>query len=378
MIMEQKKKKLYPLKFNPVVEETAWGTETTGIADIGKTDSEVTGGWLAESTLSEVLETYLEELVGENCYSFYGRQFPLMVKWLRIDGKMPLTVCPTDETASQRYDTLGKMKLWYVADAEPGSKVYMGFKREVSAAELYDRCHNGTLEEVLNVVTPHKGDVFLVTPCLSHAAQGGVSILEITESSDLDFRIYGFSELTQVEELALEATLDFIDLGKYDGDLYIPAGKHSAKAFDANVRSVANPDAAAGKITDRVAALREFSVTSIDLKDPVHIDTGTTDAFTVYVCLGGAASVQIQDEKNGAARYDFKAGELVLVPADVTDFYLVPDDRDTRLFEVTIEPYDEEDKYIDPEAEEKLPDDDEAEKVASIEEFLRKNPGRLN
>ena len=65
MIMEQKKKKLYPLKFNPVVEETAWGTETTGIADIGKTDSEVTGGWLAESTLSEVLETYLEELVGE-------------------------------------------------------------------------------------------------------------------------------------------------------------------------------------------------------------------------------------------------------------------------------------------------------------------------
>lgn len=200
--------------------------------------------------------------------------------------------------------------------------------------------------------------------------------MEITESSDLDFRIYGFGELTQVEELALEATLDFIDLGKYDGDLYIPAGKHSAKAFDANVRSVANPDAAAGKITDRVAALREFSVTSIDLKDPVHIDTGTTDAFTVYVCLGGAASVQIQDEKTGAARYDFKAGELVLVPADVTDFYLVPDDRDTRLFEVTIEPYDEEDKYIDPEAEEKLPDDDE--KVASIEEFLRKNPGRLN
>ena len=64
------------------------------------------------------------------------------------------------------------------------------------------------------------------------------------------------------------------------------------------------------------------------------------------------------------------------MPADVTDFYLVPDDRDTRLFEVTIEPYDEEDKYIDPEAEEKLPDDDE--KVASIEEFLRKNPGRLN
>lgn len=87
MIMEQKKKKLYPLKFNPVVEETAWGTETTGIADIGKTDSEVTGGWLAESTLSEVLETYLEELVGENCYSFTEGSFRLWSSGYALTGK---------------------------------------------------------------------------------------------------------------------------------------------------------------------------------------------------------------------------------------------------------------------------------------------------
>lgn len=36
MIMEQKKKKLYPLKFNPVVEETAWGTERPELLTLAK------------------------------------------------------------------------------------------------------------------------------------------------------------------------------------------------------------------------------------------------------------------------------------------------------------------------------------------------------
>ena len=72
------------------------------------------GGWLEGSTISEILETYLEDIVGENVYSFYGRQFPIMVKFMDIRGRMPLMVCPDDEVASQRYDTLGKVKLWYV------------------------------------------------------------------------------------------------------------------------------------------------------------------------------------------------------------------------------------------------------------------------
>ena len=46
---------------------------------------------------------------------------------------------------------------------------------------------------------------------------------------------------------------------------------------------------------------------------------------------------------------------------------------------------DEPDEYIDPDAEEKLPGDDDDDKFTteggnkmSVEEFLRKNPGRMN
>ena len=229
--MEQKKKKLYPLKFRPVAGRSSWGGswlvgnlgksfsekveagttaggkkkfvempltvndkvgESFELADLGFCDSEVVGGWLEGSTISEILETYLEDIVGENVYSFYGRQFPIMVKFMDIRGRMPLMVCPDDEVASQRYDTLGKVKLWYVVDAEPGSKLYMGFRREVSATELYERCHAGTLEEVLNVVTPHNEDAFLIPAGLVHSASDGVVVAEIAESSDLDFRIYNW------------------------------------------------------------------------------------------------------------------------------------------------------------------------------------------
>lgn len=451
--MEQKKKKLYPLKFRPVAGRSSWGGswlvgnlgksfsekveagttaggkkkfvempltvndkvgESFELADLGFCDSEVVGGWLEGSTISEILETYLEDIVGGNVYSFYGRQFPIMVKFMDIRGRMPLMVCPDDEVASQRYDTLGKVKLWYVVDAEPGSKLYMGFRREVSATELYERCHAGTLEEVLNVVTPHNGDAFLIPAGLVHSASDGVVVAEIAESSDLDFRIYnwgnavdsavaGFtadpagegrqsrvrknlmneSSLSDTEELSLEAALDFVNLGQYDSALTIPAGGHSDKVHDAHVKTVSD---SADNITDKLVSVREFTVTKVRLKDMLHINTGTTDAFLVYVCVSGSASLQIQKDEAGVNKFDVNAGEAILVPAEVTDFYMVPQGRDTVLLEVTIEPYDEPDEYIDPDAESKLPgDDDDDDKFTSeggtkmsVEEFLRKNPGRMN
>lgn len=81
-------------------------------------------------------------------------------------------------------------------DAEPGAKLYMGFKNDISATELYNRCHDGSLEEVLNVIVPHKGDAFLMTPGLVHAASGGIVLAEIAESSDLDFKIYNWGILS--------------------------------------------------------------------------------------------------------------------------------------------------------------------------------------
>lgn len=398
------------MKFKPVSREAEGVVENVEVADLGYIDSEIENGWLSGSTISEVMETYLEDVVGENVYSRYGRQFPVQVKRLDVKGRLPLCVCPDDEIASQRYDTLGKKKLWYVVDAAPGSCLYLGFRKEISASELYERCHDGSLDEVLNSIAPHRGDVFLITPGLVHSASGGVVIAEISEASDLDFNIYNWGDKVQTvtadftadpagvgraakkqtkrrnlvddeidkEDLSLEAAFDFVNLSAYDEGLKIGTAGHSAVAYDSNVKSFNAVDDNSDKVADKLAELREFTVTKLEVKDALRIDAGTTDAFMLYECVNGAASLQVHRESGEIDRYGFATGEAILVPADVTEFFIVPQDRDTVLLEITIEPYEQADDYIDPNAEEKLLDEDDADKVASIEEFLRKNPGKMN
>lgn len=99
----------------------------------------------------------------------------------------------------------------------------------------------------------------------------------------------------------------------------------------------------------------QFCVSKIALTDPLHIYTEHFGSFIVYICLEGAASIQVPSTKeNGEAcmdNYEFKKGETILVPADMPDFFLVPRDADTLLLEAVTRPEEIVDGYIDPETE---------------------------
>ena len=99
----------------------------------------------------------------------------------------------------------------------------------------------------------------------------------------------------------------------------------------------------------------QFSVAKIALTDPLHIYTEQFESFIVYICLEGAASIQVPSTKeNGEAymeNYEFRKGETILVPADMPDFFLVPRDRETLLLEAVTRPEEMVDAYIDPDTE---------------------------
>ena len=86
----------------------------------------------------------------------------------------------------------------------------------------------------------------------------------------------------------------------------------------------------------------QFSVSKIALTDPLHIYTDKFESFIVYICLEGAASVQVPSVKeNGEAcmeNYEISKGETILIPADMSDFYLVPRDKETVLLEAVTRP----------------------------------------
>ena len=376
------KKQLYPLKFIPIPSKRVWGGsnlikklgkefyeadedgneqklttadsigESWELADMGVQDSVVSNGWLAGNTISELMETYLDRIVGEDVYDHYGRQFPLLIKFLDIQNKLSVQVHPDDEVAEQRYDSLGKSEIWYVLDAAEGAKVYAGFNREISAQELYDRCHNGTVEEILNVIYPKKGDAIHVVPGTVHAADGGILIAEIQESSDMTFRLYDwgreFNPKT-ARKMHLEEAIDLINYGKFDDRLY-----HKGPLWE-------DGDKGDGVIRQLVKC-PQFTVNEMKVNSPLKIEKEKFGGFIIYMCINGGAAIQVPvpDGKGGkmTESTELKKGETVLVPADMPDFVIVPTEKDTLLVEAMVERQEEVDNYINPNTEPYLEGED--------------------
>ena len=316
-------KRLTPMRFQPEQVERKWGLVEYRIADLGYIDSVALDGWLGGNSISDIMQTYLERFTGEVPFENYGTQFPVMVKWLDIKGRTSLHVNPDDEAAEQRYDAFGKTALWYVAATGPDAKLYLGFKRDVTATEFYEKCLDGTVEELLNVIKPKVGEHYLVTPGMVHAAQD-VRLLEVAESSELWFRLHAWGDTES--ELHLEEAFDLIDF----------------KAYRMPRPSKGNPEA----VMEKLAVTPQFTVNEIRLRDTVRV-TDQGGSFRLYACVRGAGAVEV----DGMDRLRFKEGDAVLVPAELKDFVLVPTDRDTLVLEALLEPRHEPDAYIDPSAE---------------------------
>ncbi len=381
-------KQLYPLKFIPIASKRVWGGnaliktlgkdfveadedgnevhlgedeligESWELADMGEQDSVVSEGWLAGNTISDLMETYFDRISGDAAYAWFGRQFPLLIKFLDIHQKLSVQVHPNDEVAAQRYDSLGKAEIWYILDSKPDAKVYMGFKKETSASEFYAACKAGTAHELLNVIHPRKGDAIFITPGTVHAAEGGILVAEIQESSDMTFRLYDWGRENNpatARKMHLEEAIDLINYGQYDPSLY-----HPAESLD--------PTA----VNNLLVQCPQFTVNKLNLRAALRLSPEQFGSYIVYVCVSGAAAINVPkapvtDEGKAALAfgtdemdiYTLRKGETILIPADMPDFYLVPTLPDTVLLEATDGVREDVDEYIDPAAAPTLPGEEE-------------------
>ncbi len=90
-------RRLYPLKFEPILKQRLWGgtrlktvlNKNIGEAtDIGESwelsgasgdVSMASNGFLKGNSLSELLEAYMSDLVGDKEFEKYGNEFPLLI-----------------------------------------------------------------------------------------------------------------------------------------------------------------------------------------------------------------------------------------------------------------------------------------------------------
>jgi mannose-6-phosphate isomerase len=193
------------LLFDPIYQERVWGGraletalgrtlplarpigESWEIVDRPEAQSRVRGGAWAGATLHEVLAEHGAEVMGPLWTA--GARFPLLVKWLDCRERLSLQVHPPAAVAA----ALGgepKTENWYVARAEPGSRLFVGLKPGVERERFERALAEGTAEGWVQAVPVAAGDSILIRSGQVHAIDAGNLILEIQQNSDTTYRLY--------------------------------------------------------------------------------------------------------------------------------------------------------------------------------------------
>lgn len=320
---------LYPFKFQPILKERLWGG--TKLKDVlGKPiESDITGeswelstvkgdvsvianGELAGTSLQELINEQPENLLGKSVYKRFGTDFPILIKFIDAKKDLSIQLHPNDELAKERHDSFGKTEMWYVMDADDDAELIVGFNKDVTKDEYAKSLENDTLLELLNYEKVTEGDTFFINTGKIHAIGAGVLLAEIQQTSDITYRVFDFNRRDKngnLRELHTELALDAIDYTKKDD-------------FKVNYPNAKNT------VNDMVDC-PYFTTNFLDLDNDLSQDVSSRDSFTIYMCVGGAASIATE---NGSA--DIQKGETILVSADSRSIHIKT--KGAKLLEVTI------------------------------------------
>jgi len=131
---------LYPLKFQPILKERLWGgtklkdvlgkpieNDITGesweLSAVDGDISVVANGELAGTSLQEIIDARAEDLLGADVVKRFGKDFPILIKFIDAKQDLSIQLHPNDELAKKRHDSFGKTEMWYVMDADEGANL---------------------------------------------------------------------------------------------------------------------------------------------------------------------------------------------------------------------------------------------------------------
>jgi mannose-6-phosphate isomerase len=323
---------LYPLKFKPVFDDRIWGgdkirtvmgldfaphdrcAEAWVLSGYEGRQSVVSNGFLAGNELNELLEVYMDDLVGEQVFETYGAIFPLLIKFIDAREWLSIQVHPDDELAWKRDLPNGKTEMWYVIQADEGSQLISGFKKKVTQQQYLHHLQNKTLKEILNYEAVKTGDVFFIPAGRVHALGPGILLTEIQQTSDATYRIYDWDRLDKDckgRELHTEQALAAIDFNVYP-------------EYKTRYSSRLNE-------TSELITCPYFTTNLLELAQPLQKNYEELDSFVIYICLEGGMMLK----QDGEGRIPVRKGEVVLLPSVLDKIEIYPDGK-VKFLEVFI------------------------------------------
>jgi mannose-6-phosphate isomerase len=322
---------LYPLKFAPILKDKIWGGSKLKNSYNRQTDSDklgeswelsgyegdeslVTNGFLKGNNLTELIETYMGDLVGDKIFDKFGLSFPLLFKLIDANENLSIQVHPDDETAAERHNSFGKTEMWYVVEAEPDGKLIIGFKEDCTKEAYLEALADGKVEDLLQSVPVKRGDVFFIPAGQVHAIGKGVVVAEIQESSDITYRIYDYK---RKDDQGNEREL------------------HTGQALDViNFKASKNPKTGYHAVLNKVTPLVScefFTTNMLNFDKKVVRDYAKLDSFAVYMCLEGSFTIDYPGGQESVAK-----GDTILIPAAINEAELTPLTNEVSLLEVYV------------------------------------------
>lgn len=307
--------KIYPLQFDPILKERIWGGEKlktelnkpitssiTGesweISTVKGDISIIANGALKGKSLMDVINDNPNEILGTEIYTRFGKQFPLLFKYLDAREDLSIQVHPNDALAKKRHDSFGKTEMWYIMQADEDARILVGFKENSNAAEYLENLENKTLLSILDDVKVKSGDVFFLETGTVHAIGAGLVVAEIQQTSDITYRLYDFDRVDAqgaTRELHVDLALDAINYN------VVQTKKEYSK--DVNESNV-------------VVDCPYFTTNFIPLDGNISVQKDGK-SFTVYMCIDGEFEIECND-----AVYHYKKGDTLLIPAGISELII--------------------------------------------------------
>lgn len=323
---------LYPIKFKPIFHEKIWGGnrmktilnkdygnlancgESWELSGVEGNISVVSNGFLAGNDLTEIIEIYMGDLVGDKVYEKFGVEFPLLIKFIDAQDDLSIQVHPDDKLSKKRHNAYGKTEMWYVAGTEEGALINSGFNQEVSREKYLEYFNGGKLTDLLHYDEAKVGDVFFIPAGRVHAIGKGCLVAEIQQTSDVTYRIFDYNrkdDQGNERELHTDLALDAIDFS-YASEYKTKYTLEKNKAVE-------------------LVSCPYFTTNIIEFTEEIEKDYNHLDSFVIYMTMDGSFDI-VTDEGTET----IEMGETVLIPASLELIQLKPNSASVKIMEVYI------------------------------------------
>ncbi|MFB6343241.1 type I phosphomannose isomerase catalytic subunit [Saccharicrinis sp. FJH62] len=326
-------KKLYPLKFDPILKERIWGGnklksmlgknpdklesigESWELSAVKENVSLVANGELKGNSLTDLIKLFKHQLVGKKVYNKFKEDFPLLIKLIDAKDDLSVQVHPDDVLATKKHDSFGKTEMWYVLDDSKKPKLVNGFKKHTSREEVLSMLRENTFTELLNIDSVKKGDVAFIPAGRIHAICKGNLVVEIQQTSDITYRVYDYDRVDKngkKRELHVEDGLDALDYSAV-GDSIIPTRGKNNKV-------------------EKIVKCQYFTCNLIQFDSLISREYMALDCFKILIGVDGVTALNVEDNEE-----IIRTGDVVLIPAIKNNIKLVTDLKPAKLLEIFID-----------------------------------------